>query len=533
MKYTNGFFQLDIRENGVYVHIYPEKDGGKKVATQELAEYLEKCGIHDYQLPELNKRISEASQEVDLFVTVNKVPEVKEMAKIRISDDKMMAFIRFYPPSKNGDYMSEQDILDELTKAKVIYGISPKVLKACLVAKQYCRDIPIAKGKAVVPGKNARIVYQFNTTPTAKPKLLEDGSVDFHELNLFTSVKEGDLLAELIPETEGEPGQDIFGNAVPPAKVNKAVLKFGRNIQLSEDKTKLYSEVNGDVKLEGDTVFVSNTYTVPADVDTSTGDIHYTGNVFVTGNVRTGFTIEASGDIEVNGVVEGAVLIAGGNIVLKRGVQGMGKGSLQAGNDIVTKFMESCNAKAGHTINTGSSLHSNLIAGESVIVSGRKGFLIGGNVCAGKRIEASVFGNKMNTATNLKVGVEPDVMKRFKELAAVIKEKQDKMLENRQLLEMLKKKMIEGQKLLPNQITMAKQAGADLKKLGEELEKESAEYMFLKQEIENNTDGRIVANHTIYPGVTLIISNRVYPIKDVRSRCQFRMSEADVVSLPV
>lgn len=100
MKYTNGFFQLDIRENGVYVHIYPEKDGGKKVATQELAEYLEKCGIHDYQLPELNKRISEASQEVDLFVTFNRVPEVKEMAKIRISDDKMMAFIRFYPPSK-------------------------------------------------------------------------------------------------------------------------------------------------------------------------------------------------------------------------------------------------------------------------------------------------------------------------------------------------------------------------------------------------------------------------------------------------
>ena len=174
------------------------------------------------------------------------------MAKIRISDDKMMAFIRFYPPSKNGDYMSEQDILNELTKAKVIYGISPKVLKACLMAKQYCRDIPIAKGKAVVPGKNARIVYQFNTTPTAKPKLLEDGSVDFHELNLFTSVKEGDLLAELIPESEGEPGKDIFGNVVYPSKVQRAVLKFGRNIQLSEDKTKLYSEVNGDVKLEGE-----------------------------------------------------------------------------------------------------------------------------------------------------------------------------------------------------------------------------------------------------------------------------------------
>ncbi len=533
MKYTNGFFQLDIRENGVYVHIYPEKDGGKRVTVQELAEYLEKCGIHDYQLSELNKGIAEASQETDLFVTANTIPEVNEMAKVRVTDDNMMAFIRFYPPSKNGNYMSERDILNELTRVKVVYGISTKVVKACLVARQYCRDIPIARGKAVVPGRDARIVYQFNTTPTAKPKLLEDGSVDFHELNLFTTVKQGDLLAQLIPEAEGEPGKDIFGNVVYPSKVQKAILKFGRNIRLSEDKTKIYSEVNGDVKLEGDTVFVSNTYMVPADVDTSTGDIHYTGNVFVTGNVRAGFTIEATGDIEVNGVVEGAVLIAGGNIVLKRGVQGMGKGSLQAGNDIVTKFLESCNVKAGHTINTGSSLHSDLVAGESVVVSGRKGFLIGGNVSAGKRIEASVFGNKMNTVTNLKVGVEPEVMEQFKELAADIKEKQDELLQDRQVLEMFKKKMAEGQKLLPSQITMAKQVGDNFKRLGEELEKKSAEYMLLKQEIEENTDGRIVVNHTIYPGVNINISNRIYPVKDVRSRCQFRMDGADVVSVPV
>lgn len=533
MKYTNGFFQLDIRENGVYVHVYPEKDGGKKVAVQELAEYLDKCGIHDYRLTELNKGIEEAKEEVDLFVTANTIPEVNETAKVRVTDDKMLAFIRFYPPSKNGKYMTERDILNELTRVKVTYGISAKVVKACVMGRQYCRDIPIAKGKAVIPGKDAKIVYQFNTTPTAKPKLLEDGSVDFHELNLFTSVKQGDLLAELIPEREGEPGKDIFGNDILPSKVQKAILKFGRNIQLSEDKTKIYSEVNGDVKLEGDTVFVSSTYVVPADVDTSTGDIHYTGNVYVTGNVRSGFTIETTGDIEVNGVVEGAVLIAGGNIVLKRGVQGMSKGRLQAGNDIVTKFLESCNVKAGHTINTGSSLHSDLVAGESVIVSGRKGFLIGGNVSAGKRIEASVFGNKMNTTTTLKVGVEPEVMDRFKELTVLIKEKQDEMLRDRQVLEMFKKKMAEGQKLLPSQIAMAKQVGENFKSLGEELEKKSSEYMLLKQEIENNTDGRIVVNHTIYPGVCINISNRIYPVKDVRSRCQFRMQGADVVSTPV
>lgn len=533
MKYTNGFFQLNIKAGGVYAHIYPAKDGGKPIAIQELAEYLEKCRIHDYNLPEIDKAISQATEEMDVFISKQTINEVPEMAKVRITDDRMLAIIRFYPPSVNGKRMTEKDILNELTRVDVSYGIIEKMIRAYLAAPQYCRDIPIAKGKPVVPGKDAQIIYQFDTEPTAKPQLLEDGSVDFHQLNLFTSVKEGDLLAELIPAYPGEDGTDVFGKVVHPLKVNRKALKYGRNIRITEDKTKIYSEVDGDVKLEVDTVFVSNTYTVPADVDNSTGDIDYNGNVVVTGNVRAGFTVIATGDIEVNGAVEGAVLKAGGNIVLKRGMQGMGKGSLEAGNDIVTKFLESCDVKAGNTINTGSSLHSNLIAEENIIVSGRKGFLIGGNVSAGKRIEASVFGNKMNTATSLHVGVKPEVMERYKELAFFIKEKQEELLESKQTMETLQKKMKDGQKLLPNQLVMAKQAVEVLKTLGPEIEKATKEYEDIKKDIEEHTNGRIVVNHTIYPGVSIDISNRILNIKDERSRCQFKMKGADVESLPV
>lgn len=533
MKYTNAFFQLDIRSNGVYVHIFPAKEGGKPIVIQELAEYLEKCGIRDYNLPELNKAVNQANEEVDLFVTSSVIDEVDEMAKIRVTDDRMMAVIRFYPPSKNGKNMTEKEIRGELNRYQITYGVSDKIIKAYLMGRQFCRDIPIAKGTPVVPGKDAKVIYKFDTEPIAKPKLLEDGSVDFHQLNMFTSVKQGDLLAELIPEVPGTAGKDVYGNDIQPSKVKKGVLKYGRNIRLTEDKTKIYSEVDGDVKLEGDTVFVSNTYTVPADVDPSTGDIHYNGNVVVTGNVRAGFRIEASGDIEVNGVVEGATLIAGGSIVLKRGVQGMGKGYLQAGTDIVTKFLESCNVKAGRVVNTGSSLHSNIEAEEMVIVSGKKGFLIGGTISAGKKIEASVFGNRMNTATDLKVGVKPEVMERFKELSTSIKEKQDELLQHKQTLETLKKKMADGFKLLPNQLVLAKQAGEGFKTLAAELEKDSAEYMLLKQEIENNKGGKVVVNYTIYPGVCIYIANRVYPVKDMRSRCQFRLDGADVVSMPI
>lgn len=533
MKYLNGFFQLDIRQDGTYAHIYPAKEGGKRVSAQEFVEYIEKCGIKNYDLVTLNKEISQVTEETDIFVSKDVISEVNETAKVSVTSDRMMVYIRFYPPSKNGKYMTEKDIINELTREKIKYGVSGKVVKAYLLGRQFCRDIPIAKGKAVVQGKDAVIDYKFDTCPTAKPKLNEDGSVDFHELNLFTSVKAGDLLAQLTPEDLGEEGIDVFGNKILPYKVRKKVLKYGRNIRISEDKLSIYSEVDGDVKLEQDTVFVSNTYSVAADVDASTGDIDYNGNVTIAGNVRSGFTVKATGDIEVNGIVEGATLIAGGNIVLKRGAQGMGKGILDAQNDIVTKFIESCTVKAGHVINTGSSLHSNLTAGESVVVSGKKGFLIGGTISAGQVIEACVIGNKMNTQTILKVGVEPEVMDRFKDLSISIKEKQEEILNHQQVLNGVKKKLKEGKPVLPNQVMLAKQASERLTVLNEELEKESEEYINLKQEIENNKDGRVLVDHVVFPGVCIYISNRIYPVKDNRSRCQFRIDGADIITLPL
>ena len=86
---------------------------------------------------------------------------------------------------------------------------------------------------------------------------------------------------------------------------------------------------------------------------------------------------------------------------------------------------------------------------------------------------------------------------------------------------------------MPNQLVLAKQAGEELKVLSAELESDSEEYMQLKQEIENNKDGKIIVNQTIFPGVSMIISNRVYPIKDALTHCQFYVKDADVVSSPV
>ena len=124
------------------------------------------------------------------------------------------------------------------------------------------------------------------------------------------------------------------------------------------------------------THFVNDVYEV-SDVDTSTGNIEYSGNVCVLGNVKTGFSIKADGDVEVRGVVENATVEATGNVTIARGMNGMSKGTITAGGNVVAKFLENANVNAGGYVHSEAILHSNVICKGEVTVTGKKGFIDG------------------------------------------------------------------------------------------------------------------------------------------------------------
>ena len=209
------------------------------------------------------------------------------------------------------------------------------------------------------------------------------------------SVKEGDKLATLTPAYRGKAGVSVLGKPMMPKKVRNRVLRFGRNIRISEDKCTIYSKVSGHVTLVDDMVMVSDVYRVPANVDSSTGDIDYKGTVEVTGNVTTGFAVKAEGDIIVNGVVEGATLISGGNIVLKRGMQGMDRGMLQAEGNITAKFLENCKVRCKGMLKADAILHSDVECQENVDILGKKGLINGGSLSTYADVHATTLGSTM------------------------------------------------------------------------------------------------------------------------------------------
>ncbi len=530
MAKRNGYFQLQIDTGSISMKLFPPTEGGAEISLNDMMEYLNSVGIKEYDPKAIQASLDGLNAPKIIPIANQSSAPIPEKAKVQISQDRMYATIRLYPPSNGGKAFTKSDFAGEVSLAGIKCGVSDKVIDLLIATPVYCHDIVFAKGKPVREGHDAEIKYNFETNPLAKPKLNEDGTVDFHELNIFTRVEKNQLLATLIPEDPGEAGHDLFQNPVLPRKVKKKVLKCGRNIRYSEDRLQMFSEVSGDVRLEGDTVFVSDTYTVAADVDTSTGDITYSGNVVVNGNVRTGFKIHAEGDVQVKGVVEGAEIYAEGNIILARGIQGMTKGILEARGDIVTKFIESAKVKAGGNVRSGSILHSTVEAGSTILCEGRKSYVVGGTLSAKELVDVKTIGNEMESTTNVNLGVDASIMENLHAMQKEFEANKELLEAQVQVLLLFKKRIASGQQMTKDKLEAAKHAGDEKKRLDERQEELQKGIEGAKQEIAANTLGRLKVRDTAYPGVRLMISNSQYVVKTAMKYCQFRIRDGEVVA---
>ena len=529
MKYKNSFFRLEIRDDGTYLDIYPPQNGGRPLDHQEVMDYIERHGVLDFSAEKLKMVLeSHSDTAARIRISEQKIETVHEEARVFTAKDMLSAYVRFYPPSNGGSLMTKRELLGEFERIKITYGISEKMIDMFLAHRQYCTNIVMVKGLAPVRATDTIIEYFFDTKPLSKPKLNEDGSVNFHEMQLFTTVHKGDMLAKLTPHTMGEAGINIFGKSIPQNRPKIKTLKFGRNIIQSEDKTTLTSDVDGNVTLVQGSVFVSSAYVVPANVDASTGDIEYDGNVQVKGTVKTGFTVKAKGDIEVDGVVEAATLEAGGNVIIKRGVQGMSKGFIKAGGDVCAQFFEGARVEAGGDVTAGSILHSTIVAGEKIIVRGKKGFIVGGVCQCNNYVEANSIGNKMETRTEIKVGVKPELHEELKRLIPKVNEINDKYAETESYLKVYKEKIKKGKELGGEDLKKVKVYNSTLDELEGDREQLNERLKEIKIELEKGSKGSVKVAGSTFMGVSIYISKYSYTVKKGDSHCWYKVMEGSI-----
>ncbi len=529
MKYKHGFFQLVERENGVYLRIYPPIADGRPISMDDVLFYLKQKMITGYDFSALKDTIIRAKKPTEFKLNDQKKEYVEnEYVQIMISLDRKMAVGRFYPPSPKGRLMTKEEILTDLELSGVRYGIVDQMIDTYMSHRQFCVNVILAKATLPQEGHSAEIEYHFDTNAQAKPEIKEDGTVDFRQLNNIVHIEKGTCLATLTPMVLGTPGKDVCGKVIQPKKVKNAALKYGKNISISEDGLHIYSNVSGHVSLTDETVFVSNTYEVPADVDTSTGNIDYDGDISINGNVITGFQVKATGDIYVKGAVEGAELIAGGDIILNRGIQGMERGYLKAGGNIVSKFIENSTVVAGGYVTADAIMHSKVTAKGDIQVKGKRGLITGGELHSGTVICAKIFGSTMGTHTTLEVGIDPALIEEYHRLERELPEMEKELDKNEKVVNLYTKKLQQDGKLPEDKMKALKNATQKKKEIEDNLEEAEERFHYLEDEMEHNSNGRIQIENIAYPGVKVVISNIIYYVKSEIQHGQLIRDGADI-----
>lgn len=524
----NGYFQLIVKGGDTYALIIPPIEGGAPVDVNRLTGYLDRNLLNQYDLKALAAACKDVSNQTEVRVGMAPFRPFNECMEVDISLDKMLVFCRFYPPSEGGDYMYSDDIVQQLMMSKVKYGIDQEAIDSFLGDKEYNKDYILAKGKPPRQGTDAKVQYHFNTSPNTKPKRNPNGTVDYHDLNTVSMVREGQVLATLIPADKGEDGCDVYGNVIKPRSVKEVKLEFGNNITLSEDRMQISSDVIGHATLNDGKVFVSDVLDIPADVDTSTGDIHYEGAVLIHGNVKSGFVVEAKGDVVIEGVVEGAKVISDGQIVIKQGIHGMNKGSLEAKGSILCKFIENATVNSGGYIETEGILHSKVSAYSEIRVHGKKSIVVGGVVRAGSLIEVEDLGSEMGTATLLEVGIDPSKKAHYNDLQKAVVAKKKELDTIKPILASFSEKIASGVAVPKDKLLYVQKLAVSFRETQTEVASLRSELEVLHAEIMNTSHAKVKVLKTIYQGVTITISDVSLTTKNSRQYCQFVKDNGEV-----
>ena len=527
----NGFFKIVKTPKGYGLAIYAPKDGGEAVRGQELVNYLDLNGI-SFDAGKVKDALV-STEDTVIELGTGECPAIRENYNFFVSDDNLKAVARFIPPSDTGERMTADEFIKDMSFRMIKYGIQVDLLKKLFAsAGIYCTDIIVAKGKPARQGRDATIEYFFNTDVHAKPAMNEDGSVDYFHLGIVNNVKAGDKLAQITPEDPGEPGMTIQGVPIKPRDVKKLRHDYGKNIRLSEDRLTITSEIDGMVTLTGNSVFVSNIYVVE-NVDNSTGNIDFTGNVQVNGNVASNFEVKATGDVIIYGVVEGAHIVSGGNIIIARGINGMGKGVLEANGNIISKFIENTTAKANGYVNTESILHSDVMAGSEITVTGKHGFITGGHVQADSKIEARTLGAVMGSQTVIEVGSNPELKMEYnrtqKEIGEIVKAIKDAQ----PIIQTFMEKKAKGVRMTADQLAYVRQTAENLELRKKELTEKNARMQELSQIFDPNRKSEVIVTGEVYPGTTIIIGDVSMNVKDSYKYCRFVRSQGEVKMSPL
>lgn len=326
--------------------------------------------------------------------------------RLSASLDGMAARLTYAPtgvpapvlPGEVAAFLRESGVtagLDERSLALVAEAVS---------RGERCDEALVARGRLARPGEAGVVELLVRANAEAAPPPEIEGRVDWRAAEAVENVLVEQAVAIEIPPKPGQPGMDVFGRAVRPAEGQRARFHIGPGVRFDPGSNQFFATIEGRLLWQDGQIAVTDHYEIAKDVDLGVGNVAFVGTVAVGGDVLDSFSVSAGKGLTVKGTVGAAKLDTEGDLVVRGGMAGKGRGRARAKGQVRLRYVNDGRVEAGGDLHVErEALNSRLLAHRRLLVDGA---LVGGEALSLAGIEAGSIGSPLGVATRVASGVD-------------------------------------------------------------------------------------------------------------------------------
>ncbi len=444
------------------------------------------------------------------------MPDEDAEVHLFMTAQHVSAWMFVYPPVGNGRPLDAGMIDLPVRGGHLRYGLDRELIERLPgLPDRYFKLFLIARGDPPLHGRDGYVEDLFPRTPPKPFSTDASGAVDFSTLELFHKVQKGDVICRIYPSTPCRDGKSVRGEIAYARGGQPAQIPRGRNTELSEDGSLLLAACEGHVEFSGRSFQVKPVMDLQGNVDATSGNVSALGDIHIHGDVCSGFSVRATGSVTIDGTVESASVEAGGDLIVRNGVQGNSQAVLRSHRNVYVRYMESCSVYARENVEAECIVNCDVFSDGSVTVRSGRGKIMGGRVRAAKQVSADVIGSRSEMATYIAIGGKP-----FEDFERDMLEMEIRDLEK----EIVKAERQRGDPRRSQQLSkMRLQVSADRMKL-EQLEKTLA-----KLEGAAPARGGRMLGDVVHAGVEIAFGSASHKVRLERNMCTATLLNGEVV----
>jgi uncharacterized protein len=432
------------------------------------------------------------------------LPDILQYLTVRVTADDLRAFVSGPLPE---DMHLTQELWEQiLARDGITTGITEMGIEELDGKLHEREEFCIAGGIPPVHGTDGSVELLFNNDSKG-PAAGENGVVNLHELQWLHNVRSGDRIARVLPPQKGELGTTIKGNPIIPHEGKKGILHCGPNTRTdSDDPTLVVAVTDGNVVWRNDgSIEVLTVVLINGNVDFSTGNINFVGSLVVRGDVKSDFSIKVDRDLTVFGDVEDAHIEAGGNIKIRKGFIGCGKGICSAGGNVEVHNVLNQTIIAKGDIVVAKEAVGGVLKADGKIMA-QHATIVGTQVESKTEVNVKNLGSMEGAVATVRVGRKGRILDRLAQIDKELKQLEKQTADVKDaVFRLIRLKLDKG--TLDNESENRLVKLQEVQKMHPAMnEKLMTEKNSLLEELRLQFDGRVVVTGTIYENILIEIN---------------------------